>query len=127
MPVNRFVTAVLCAGLTLPGLAFAASHQEAEVAIARAHTAVAAAESANAATEAPTEMNTAHNMMAAADGAFERRNWTDSLLNAEKAAADANLAVARSRQMRGEASTAEILKGVNSLRARLGLPMEVQP
>lgn len=122
----RIAAAALMAGVAMPMLAAAVTHDDADVAIAQAHTAVKAAETANAATEAPGEMNTAHNMMAAADGAYERGNWTESVFKSENAVADANLAVARSREQRAEAATAEIADGVDTLRARLGLPAEVR-
>ncbi|MGA9343211.1 MAG: hypothetical protein WBV61_12870 [Rhodanobacteraceae bacterium] len=126
MGSKQLVICTLIAGFAIPMLAVAATHDEADVAIAKAHTAIKAAETANAGTEAPGETNTAHNMMAAADGACERGNWTECLIKSENTVADSNLAVARSRQKRAETATAEIAEGLNTLRARMGLPAEVQ-
>lgn len=108
--------------LSVPGLCAAATHEQAQLALERAHTAYEGAQQADAARDAPSAMNTARNMLIAADGAWERRNWTDAWLNAEKATVDANLASARSRQMRAEAATAEIEASLETVRAQLGLP-----
>jgi hypothetical protein len=111
--------------VALPGVCAAATHEQAQLALERAHTAYESAQQADAARDAPAAMNTARNMLTAADGASQRRNWTDAWLNAEKATADANLASARSRQMRAEAATAEIEASLETVRAQLGLPTGV--
>ncbi len=102
------------------GSAFAADRQEAEIALAQAETAVQAAVSADAATAAPIDLRSAEDNLVAARGAIERRNWTDSAMNAEKAKADADLAAARSREKRASAATAEIQASVDTLRRELG-------
>jgi hypothetical protein len=109
----------------MPGVADAATHDQAELALARAHTAVDTTQTADAARDAQSAYNDARNHLIAADGACERRNWSDCWYSADKAAADANLAGARSRQMRAEAATAEIEASLEVVRAQLGLPAGV--
>lgn len=102
------------------GVAFATDRKDAEIALAQAETAVQSAESADAATAAASEMRLAQNNLVAARGALERRNWTDSAMNAEKAKADADLAAARSREKRATAATAEIEASLQTLRREVG-------
>lgn len=103
--------------------AFAASkEQEARVAIAQAETAIDAAENADASTYANLELRAARDNLTAARGASERRNWTDSALSAQKAAADAGLASARARQARATAATNEIEASLETLRQQLMQP-----
>ncbi|MBN8482937.1 MAG: DUF4398 domain-containing protein [Xanthomonadales bacterium] len=111
-------TLILMALLAMP--AFGADRGEAEVALAQAETALQAAAAADATRDAPVEMRAADDNLAAARGAFERRKWTDSAMNAEKAKADADLAAARSREKRASAATAEIEASVATLRRELG-------
>ncbi|MEO8010933.1 MAG: hypothetical protein ABI650_04745 [Dokdonella sp.] len=101
-------------------VAFATNRQDAEIALAQADTAVRAAESADAAQGAPADLRSAQGNLVAARGALERRNWTDSAMNAEKANADADLAAARSREKRATAATAEIEASVETLRREVG-------
>lgn len=122
--IHKYATALLLAA-ALPGIGQAATHEQAQLALERAHTAYESAQQADATRDAPAAMNTARNMLTAADGAWERRNWTDSWLNAEKATVDANLASARSRQVRAEMATTEIEASLNTVRAQLGLPTGV--
>lgn len=104
-------------------VAFAATkEQEARVAIAQAETAVEAAENADASTSANVELRAARDNLTAARGASERRKWGDSVLNAQKAAADAGLASARSRQARATAATSEIEASLETLRQQLTQP-----
>lgn len=104
------------------GMAFATDRKGAEIALAQAETSVQSAERGDAATAAPTELRSALDNLVAARGAFERRNWTDSAMNSERAQADADLAVARSRQFRAESATAQIEASVQTLRRELGRP-----
>ncbi|MGA7297771.1 MAG: DUF4398 domain-containing protein [Rhodanobacteraceae bacterium] len=96
--------------------ACAADKDDARVAIAQAQAAVQAAENADAATAASTEMRAAKDNLTAAHGASDRRQWDDSILNAQKATADANLASARARQQRATSATKEIEASLESLR-----------
>ena len=60
------------------------------------------------------------NVLLAARDAYDDREWTDSVLDAERAQADGDLAAARSRQHRAEAATAEIERSVEALRTEMG-------
>lgn len=125
MPTLKTRVAAALLAFALPALAFASTHEQAELALERAHTAYDSARQADADRYAPAAMTTARNMLEAADGAWQRRDWTEAWLNAEKASADANLASARSRQSRAEAATAEIEASLDTVRAQLGLPTGV--
>ena len=107
--------------LALPLTAGAIDRKDAELALAEAGSSVEAAERADAAQYAGTELNTAHDMIVNAQAAFDHRAWTDSYLDSDSAKADANLAAARSRQHRAEATTAELETTVRSLREQLGV------
>lgn len=96
--------------------ALAANKDDARVAIAQAQAAVQAAENADAATAASTEMRAARDNLTAARGASDRRKWDDSVLSAQKAVADANLASARAREQRATSATKEIEASLESLR-----------
>ena len=102
--------------------ALAANKDDARVALAQAQSAVQAAESADAGTAANIEMRAARENLAAAQGANERRQWNDSVLNAQKAIADANLASARSRQQRATSATNEIEASTETLRQQITQP-----
>lgn len=103
--------------------AFAASkEQDARVAIAQAQAAVQAAENADAGTAANVELRAARDNLTAANGAIERRKWDDSVLNAQKAEADAGLASARARQTRATAATQEIEASLETLRQQITQP-----
>jgi hypothetical protein len=104
--------------LALPGLALA-SRQDAEVMLARASGAVAAAERAGAVQEAPADHQRARAMFANAQGAFERRQWQESERAAAKAHADGRLAEARARQAKAESAAAELAAAIETLRAEL--------
>lgn len=110
-------TAIL---LALPLTVGAIDRKDAEIALAEAGSSVEAAERADAGQYAPAELNSAHAMLASAQGAYDHRAWTDSFFNSDSAKADANLAAARSRQHRAEATTAELETTVRSLREQLG-------
>lgn len=113
--MNRIIALALLA-VIWSGAAFATDKDDARVAIAQAQAAVQAAENADAARAASTEMRAAKDNLTAAQGARERRKWDDSVLNAQKAAADANLASARARQQRATSATQEIEASIESLR-----------
>ncbi len=100
--------------------ACAADKDDARVAIAQAQAAVEAAQNADAATMANAEMRAARDNLTAARGASERRQWDAATLNAQKAAADANLAGARAREARATRATREIEASIESLRREIG-------
>ncbi len=102
--------------------AIAANQEDARVAIAGAEAAVQSAESADAATVATTEMRAAKDNLTAAVGAMDRRSWDASVLNAQKAVADANLATARARQHRATSATREIEASLQTLRQETAQP-----
>jgi len=114
----KFAAAALA--LALPLGAGAIDRKDAELALAEAGTSIEAAERADAAQYAATELDTAHDMYANAQAAYEHRAWTDSVFDSDNAKADANLASARSRQHRAEATTNELEATVRSLRDELG-------
>lgn len=111
---------ILAAALALPGLASAASRHDAELAMTAAAAALQAAERAGAAELAMSDLSNARNGMAQAEGLATSRDWTESMLAAEKTRADANLAEARSRQVRAEAATQEIENALRALRVEVG-------
>lgn len=111
---------ILMAALALPGLALAANRHDAELAMTAAASALQAAERAGAAEYAVNDLTTARAGMARAEGLANSRDWTDSMLASEKTRADANLAEARSRQARTEATTQEVEDAVRTLRIELG-------
>jgi hypothetical protein len=116
----KLVIAAITLILAMPLAAQATDRKDAELAMTEASSAVDAAERADAAKYATTDLNTAHDMMANAQAAYDHRAWLDSVFNSGDAKADANLAAARSRQHRAEATTAELETTVRSLREELG-------
>jgi hypothetical protein len=111
---------LLFVALALPGLAAAASRHDAELAMTAAQSALDAAERAGAPQYAMPDLNAARNGMARAQGLADSHDWTESMLASEKTRADANLAEARSRQARAEATTQEVEEAVRTLRVELG-------
>lgn len=111
---------ILAAAVALPSLAGAASRHDAELAMTAATAALQAAERAGAAELARSDLSNARNGMAQAEGLAGSRDWTDSVLAAEKTRADANLAEARSRQVRAETATQEVENALRALRTELG-------
>ena len=105
----------------LPGVALAVNRDDAELSLATATTAIQAAENADAARYATDDLRTAQDGLALARGNYDRRDWEDVILAAEKARADADLAAARSRQHRAEEATAEIDATIATLRTQLGV------
>jgi Domain of unknown function (DUF4398) len=116
----KFRALLLAAALALPGLALAANRHDAELAMTAAHSALQAAERAGAAEYAMNDLTTARAGIAQAEGLANSRDWTESMLASEKTRADANLAEARARQARTEATTQEVEDAVRTLRAELG-------
>ena len=114
----------LFVALVLVQPAHAIDRNDAELALVQATTALQGAEHADADIHAPSEMQAARAMFAAAQGAFDRRAWLDSTMNAEKAKLDGDLATARARQQRASEATAQIEASVRDQRAQLGLPVE---
>lgn len=110
---------LLAVALALPGLAIAANRHDAELAMTAAQSALDAAERAGATQYAMDDLTNARSGMARAAGLANDRDWTDSMLASEKTRADANLAEARSRQARAEATTAEVEAAVRTLRMEL--------
>lgn len=117
MKRNLVAAALLVA---LPLAAFGMDRKDADLAMAEAGASIHAAESADAAEYAPTDLNTAHDMFASAQAAYDHRNWTDAAFAADNSRADANLAAARSREHRAEATTNELEQTVRSLREQVG-------
>lgn len=120
--MKRLTVVMLLAALWSTAAFAASKEQDARVAIAQAQAAVQAAENADAATAANVELRAAQDNLTAARGASERRKWDDSVLNAQKAVADAGLASARARQTRATASTKEIEASLETLRQQITQP-----
>ena len=117
MKTSSLAFALLC---SLPCAAFAGERQDAELALEHARTSMQAAEHADAGQTVPTEFHIAQDSLATAEGAYERRHWVETIFAAERASADADLAVARARQQRSEAATAELETTVQTLRREVG-------
>ena len=118
MSTRTFAAALL---LSLPLVSFATDRRDAELAMTEANAAVESAEHADAAQFASADIGTAHDMLASAQNAYDHRDWTISIFDAENAKADADLAAARSRQLRAEEATAEVDRSVRTLREQLGI------
>ena len=116
---------LLAAALGLPGAAIA-GHDDAELALARAETAVSAAERAGAVQLASRELEEARMNLAASRGSFEERDYDDAERQALEAHLDGRWAEARSRQTRAEAHAAELQAAINVLRGQFD-PMSVDP
>jgi hypothetical protein len=111
--------AILLLGACCCSAAFASDRDAANIVYAQASTAVQAAEAADAAVDAPIALNDARAHLAAANGALDRRNWDSAAMSAEKARADADLALARAREKRASAALTEIEASVETLRREL--------
>jgi len=122
---NKVLAAAML--LALPLISHAQDRKDAELAMTEAGASIDAAERADAAQFASTDLATAHNMLANAQGAYDHHHWTDSVFNAENAKADANLASARSREQRAEQATAEVERSVATLREQMGISDGGQP
>lgn len=113
---------VLVLMLAFSSVAFAASREDAELALAQAAAAVHAADRADAAMHASPEAGLAREHLRVAEDAFARRDWLGSTQAAEKAKLDADLATALTRERRATAARVDVEGGVHDLRLRLGLP-----
>ena len=118
----RFRLILLLLATLWSGIAWASGHDDAELALVQAQTAVQGAEAADAASAAPTDWNAAQANLAAARGALDRHEWDSSVMSSEKAKADADLAAARAREKRATEATAEIEASVETLRRELNRP-----
>lgn len=98
-----------------------AGEREAELALARAGTAIAAAERVGAQAHAGDPLTIGRVALAQAQRACAVGAWLDCERAAERAHADARLAEARSRQARAEADTERLAAAVESLRDELDL------
>jgi hypothetical protein len=106
---------------TLPLAALALDRKDAELAMTEAGAAVDAAQQADAAQYDAVDFNTSHDMLVNAQAAYDHHHWTESVINAENAKVDADLATARSRQHRAEQATAQVELSVRTLREQLGI------
>lgn len=116
------IIAMMIVATLWSGAAFAGAEEQSQVAIARAASAVEAAENADAATLASTMMGIARDHLTAARGAAERESWETAVMAAEKAQADASLAGARARKARAADATAELEASIEALRRQIALP-----
>jgi uncharacterized protein YqfA (UPF0365 family) len=107
--------------LMLPMSIYAMDRKDADLALAEAGSSIESAERGDAAQYAPTDLNTAHDMYATAQAAYDHHDWTESAFSADNAKADANLASARSREHRAEATTNELETTLRSLREQVGM------
>ncbi len=96
-----------------------ANRSDAETALTRATSGVAAAQRAGAPETSAVEMAAAHEQLMLANRSCERRDWDDCERAAYRAHADARLAEARSRQVKAETATAALKAAVDTLRAEL--------
>jgi Domain of unknown function (DUF4398) len=119
MKTKRLFLALLLA--TSPLAAFASDRNDADLAITQASSAVDAAQRADAPQYAATDFGIAQQMLMSAHTAYDGRHWTDSIIDSENARVDANLAAARSRQARAEATTTELEQTVRTLREQMGV------
>lgn len=101
------------------GGAYAAERKDAELALAQASTAVQTARRDDAETYAVAEFATAQTTLNASLEAFDARAWTRSLIYAERARVDGELAGARSRQIRAEGAADELQRSLDTLRGQL--------
>jgi hypothetical protein len=115
LPIHALFAALL---LVLP-FAAQANRGEAETALTRASSGVAAAERAGAAQHSSVEIAAAREQLMLAQRGCERREWDDCERAAFRAHADARLAEARTRQANAEAATAALKAAVDTLRAEL--------
>jgi len=104
--------------LALPGAALA-GRSDAETALTRASSGVAAAQRAGAPQVATIEYGLAWDQLQLAERACSRRDWDDCEHAAHRAHADARVAEARTRQLQAERATAAIEAAIDDLRAEL--------
>lgn len=104
--------------LALP-FAAEAGRNEAQTALTRASSGVAAAERAGAPQVAGVELIQAHDQLLLASRQCERRDWDECERAAHRAHADARLAEARTRQHNAESATRSLEAAVDTLRNEL--------
>jgi hypothetical protein len=113
----------LCAALMLAlPIAAHAGRGDAETALTRAGSGVAAAERAGAPQHSPVEIGAAREQLMQAQRACDRREWDPCERAALRSHADARLAEARTRQAHAESATAALKAAVDTLRAELARP-----
>lgn len=115
-------TLLFLSAIALSGTAMASISDDARVAVARAQTAVQSATNADAARYASSSMQAAQEHLTAAQGAMDRRNWKSSIMSAQEAEADANLASAQARQKRATDATNVIEASLKTLRQQIAQP-----
>jgi hypothetical protein len=120
---NAMKRKLVAAGLmlALPMSIYAMDRKDADLALAEAGASIESAERGDAAQYAPSDLDAAHAMYTSAQAAYDHRDWMESAFSADDAKADANLAAARSRQHRAEATTNELDTTVRSLREQVGI------
>ena len=104
--------------LALPAAA-QAGRSEAQTALTRASSGVAAAQRTGAPQIATVEYGLAYDQLLLAERACSRRDWDDCEDAAHRAHADARVAEARTRQLQAERATAAIEAAIDDLRAEL--------
>lgn len=118
--MSRFALVLLLL-LLCGGAAQAADRKDAELALAQASTVVQTARRDDAETYAPAEFASAQTMLNASLEAFDARAWTNSLIYAERARVDGELAGARGRQVRAESAATELERSLDTLRAQMSV------
>jgi len=113
------LTTILAALLLAVPLVAQAGRGEAETALTRANSGVAAADRAGAVEFSTVEIGIAREQLMQANRACERRDWDDCERAAHRAHADARLAEARTRQSKAETATAALKAAVDTLSAEL--------
>lgn len=113
---NPYFAAALLLCLPLTALA---GRDEAETALTRANSGLAAAERAGALENSAAEVAVAREQLMLAQRGCERREWDDCERAAYRSHADARLAEARTRQVMAESATAALRAAVETLRTEL--------
>jgi len=116
--IPLWLAGLLLVPMTAPA---AAGEREAELALARASTAIAAAQRIDADAYASDPLAIGRAALSQAQRACAVGAWLDCERAAERAHADARLAEARTRQSRAEADTERLAAAVQSLRDELDL------
>ena len=106
---------VAAVALTLGGCASEGAPPQAE--LARARTLVEQADKAGAQRYAAADLERAHRELTDAESASDARKYTEARLDAESAAADADLAVARAADGEAERAAQQVAQANETLRA----------
>ncbi|MBV9697578.1 MAG: DUF4398 domain-containing protein [Gammaproteobacteria bacterium] len=112
LPLSLWVAATV---VTLSGCAAEGAPPQAE--LARARTLVEQADKAGAQRYAAADLERAHRELSDAENASEARKYTEARLEAESAAADADLAVARAADGEAERAAQQVVQANETLRA----------